>query len=178
MVLGIEFWDKWGGGSMEQTSVHIPDNEQYRELSAYIDSVKGLPGPLINVLHHAQEIFGYLPTEVQTYVSQRLNIPLSTVYGVVTFYNFFSTTPRGKFVVNVCLGTACYVRGADRVVDMFRESLNIDVGQTSDDKQFTLSTARCFGACGLAPAVMVNEDVYGNVDRKKVQEIIKKYSNQ
>lgn len=161
---------------MEQTPVHIPDNEQYRELSAYIDSIKGLPGPLINVLHRAQEIFGYLPQEVQMFVSQRLGVPASTVYGVVTFYNFFSMTPRGKFVINVCLGTACYVRGADRVVDMFKDQLGIDVGETTADKQFTLSTARCFGACGLAPAVMVNEDVYGNVDRKKVQEIFKKYS--
>lgn len=163
---------------MEQTPVHIPDNEQYRALSAYIDSVKGMPGPLINVLHHAQEIFGYLPQEVQMFVSQRLGVPASTVYGVVTFYNFFSMTPRGKFVINVCLGTACYVRGADRVVDMFKDQLGIDVGETTSDKQFTLSTARCFGACGLAPAVMVNEDVYGNVDRKKVQEIFKKYSAQ
>lgn len=163
---------------MEQTPVHIPDNEQYRELSAYIDSIKGLPGPLINVLHRAQEIFGYLPQEVQMFVSQRLGVPASTVYGVVTFYNFFSMTPRGKIVINVCLGTACYVRGADRVVDMFKDQLGIDVGETTADKQFTLSTARCFGACGLAPAVMVNEDVYGNVDRKKVQEIFKKYSEQ
>ncbi len=163
---------------MEQTPVHIPDNEQYRELGTYIDSIKGLPGPLINVLHRAQEIFGYLPQEVQMFVSQRLGVPASTVYGVVTFYNFFSTTPRGKFVINVCLGTACYVRGADRVVDMFKEQLGIDVGETTADKHFTLSTARCFGACGLAPAVMVNEDVYGNVDRKKVQEIYKKYSEQ
>ncbi len=162
---------------MESLKIHIPDNEQYRELGTYIESVGDMPGPLINVLHKAQGIFGYLPMEVQTFISQRLDIPLSTVYGVVTFYNFFSMTPRGKYVVNICMGTACYVKGAAQVVDYFKDGLGIEEGETTEDNMFTLTTARCFGACGLAPVLMVNEDVYGHVDRKKVAEIINKYKD-
>ncbi|HDS02117.1 MAG TPA: NAD(P)H-dependent oxidoreductase subunit E [Firmicutes bacterium] len=160
---------------MEALKIHIPDNEQYRELGAYIESVRNMPGPLINVLHKAQGIFGYLPMEVQAFISRELDIPLSTVYGVVTFYNFFSMTPRGKYVINVCMGTACYVKGAGKVVDYFKDELKVGEGETTEDNLFTLTTARCFGACGLAPVLMVNEDVYGHVDRKKVTEILKKY---
>ena len=160
---------------METAKLHIPDNEQYRELGRYIDSVKDMPGPLINVLHKAQEIFGYLPLEVQTFVSKRLNVPLSQVYGVVTFYNFFSMTPRGKYTINICLGTACYVKGAAKVMDYFKEELGISEGETTEDGMFTLTSARCFGACGLAPVLMVNEDVFGHVDRKKVLQIVEEY---
>ena len=113
--------------------------------------------------------------QVHIFISQRLDIPLSTVYGVVTFYNFFSMTPRGKYVVNICMGTACYVKGAAKVVEYFKDELGIEEGETTEDNLFTLTTARCFGACGLAPVLMVNEDVYGHVDRKKVSEILNKY---
>ncbi len=154
------------------------NHKMYNELKEYIQSVKGTPGPLINVLHRAQEIFGFLPLEVQRFVAQELGVPYSQVYGVVTFYNFFSMTPKGKYEINVCLGTACYVKGADKVVDYFAEELGVKLGETTDDKMFTLSSARCFGACGLAPAVMINEDVYGNVDRKKTKEIIAKYKGE
>lgn len=148
---------------------------KYEELKNYIDSVKDTKGPLINVLHKAQEIFGYIPIEVQKFVAKELNIALSEVYGVVTFYNFFSMKPRGKYEINVCLGTACYVKGANKVIEYFEEELGIKHGETTQDNLFTLSSARCFGACGLAPVIMVNEDVYGYVDRKKVKEVIKKY---
>ena len=160
---------------MEKAKVKIPDNEYYQELEEYINDVKDMPGTLINVLHKAQEIFGYLPIEVQSFIADKLGVPYSKVYGVVTFYNFFSMEPRGKYVINICMGTACYVKGADRVVEYFKQELGIDEGETTEDDLFTLTTARCFGACGLAPVLMVNEDVYGHVDRDKVSEIIKKY---
>ena len=150
-------------------------HQKYDELREYILKIKNTPGPLINVLHKAQEIFGYLPIEVQKFVAKELGVPMSQVYGVVTFYNFFTMKPRGKFVINVCLGTACFVKGANKVMENFEEELGIKHGDTTKDMIFTLSSARCFGACGLAPAVMVNEDVYGNVDKKKIKEIIKKY---
>ncbi|TYB30929.1 MAG: NADH-quinone oxidoreductase subunit NuoE [Candidatus Mcinerneyibacterium aminivorans] len=160
---------------MEEAKVKIPDNEYYQKLEEYINEVKHMPGTLINVLHKAQGIFGYLPVEVQSFIADKLGVPYSKVYGVVTFYNFFSMEPRGKYVVNICMGTACYVKGADRVVEYFKQKLGIDEGETTEDGLFTLTSARCFGACGLAPVLMVNEDVYGHVDRDKVSEIIKKY---
>lgn len=153
-------------------------HEKYDELREYISKVKNTPGPLINVLHKAQEIFGYLPIEVQRFVAKELGVPMSQVYGVVTFYNFFTMKPRGKYVINVCLGTACFVKGANRVLEFFEEELGIKHGETTKDLMFTLSSARCFGACGLAPAIMVNEEVYGNVDKKKVKEIIKHYKEE
>ncbi|MCX8057995.1 MAG: NAD(P)H-dependent oxidoreductase subunit E [Spirochaetes bacterium] len=153
-------------------------HEKYDELKEYILNVKNSAGPLINVLHKAQEIFGYLPIEVQKFVARELGVPMSQVYGVVTFYNFFTMKPRGKYVINVCLGTACFVKGANRVLEYFEEELGVKHGETTKDLLFTLSSARCFGACGLAPAIMVNEEVYGNVDKKKVKEIIKKYKEE
>ena len=149
----------------------------YAELNRVIDSYRNVRGPLIQVLHRAQEIFGYLPPEVQSFVSQRMGIPPSKVHGVVTFYNFFRTIPQGKHVINVCLGTACHVKGASRVVEMLREELGIDIGQTTDDLQFTLSAVRCLGACGLAPVMMIDEDVYGKLDREKIKDALNKYTS-
>jgi NADH-quinone oxidoreductase subunit E len=151
------------------------NHKSYDELKEYIEKVKGNQGVLIGVLHKAQEIFGYLPIEVQKFIAYHLNLPFSQVYGVVTFYNFFSMKPKGKNVINVCLGTACYVKGAERVVNDFEDALGIKMGETTEDKKFTLSSARCFGACGLAPAVMVNEEVFGNVDKKKIEQILKQF---
>ncbi|MFN3410706.1 MAG: NADH-quinone oxidoreductase subunit NuoE [Exilispira sp.] len=151
------------------------NHKSYDELKEYIEKVKGNNGVLIGVLHKAQEIFGYLPIEVQKFIAYNLNLPFSQVYGVVTFYNFFSMKPKGKNVINVCLGTACYVKGAERVVNDFEDALGIKMGETTKDMKFTLSSARCFGACGLAPAVMVNEEVFGNVDKKKIEQILKEF---
>lgn len=151
------------------------NHKSYDELKEYIEKVKGNKGVLIGVLHKAQEIFGYLPIEVQKFIAYHLNLPFSQVYGVVTFYNFFSMKPKGKNVINVCLGTACYVKGAERVVNDFEDALGIKMGETTKDMKFTLSSARCFGACGLAPAVMVNEEVFGNVDKKKIEQILKEF---
>lgn len=155
--------------------IEADQGKLYDELKLYIDTVKSNPGILISVLHKAQGLFGYLPVEVQKFIAMQLNLPFSQVYGVVTFYNFFSMQPKGKHVINVCLGTACYVKGAEKVVTNFEDALHIKMGETTSDKMFTLSSARCFGACGLAPAVMVDDEVYGQVDKKKIDEIIKKY---
>ncbi len=160
---------------METESLHIPDNDHYRELKKFIEEHRNTPGPLIQVLHKAQGIFGYLPKEVQFFVARELNIPFSKVYGVVTFYNFFRTEPIGKHVINVCLGTACHVKGAKDVIDAIKKELNIEVGSTTEDKFFTLSTARCFGACGLAPVMVIDEEVYGRLSPQKVINIIKDF---
>lgn len=131
------------------------------------------PGELINVLHKAQHLFGYLPAEVQRIVAQRLNIPVSKVYGVVTFYSFFTMTPKGEHPISVCMGTACYVRGAEKVLDEFRRVLNINVGETTADGKYSLSSLRCVGACGLAPVVLIGEKVYGRVTPGEVEKILK-----
>ncbi|MDR1755623.1 MAG: NAD(P)H-dependent oxidoreductase subunit E [Culturomica sp.] len=131
------------------------------------------PGELINVLHKAQSIFGYLPREVQEIVACKLGIPVSKVYGVVTFYSFFTMTPKGEHPISVCMGTACYVRGAEKVLDEFKRALGLQVGETSADGKFSLSSLRCVGACGLAPVVLIGEKVYGRVVPGDVEKILK-----
>src|SRR6056297_1039409 len=133
------------------------------------------PRELINVLHKTQEHFGYLPAEIQEVVAQELNVPVAKVYGVVTFYSFFTMLPKGKNPISICTGTACYVRGADNVLQEFKRQLSIDVGQTTDDGKFSLSCLRCVGACGLAPVVLVGEKTYGRVSPDGVKDILKEY---
>lgn len=130
------------------------------------------PGELINVLHKTQNVLGYLPAEVQQMIATELHIPVSKVYGVVTFYSFFSMTPKGEHPVSVCMGTACYVRGAEKVLDEFKRILKINVGETTADGQFSLSSLRCVGACGLAPVVLIGEKVYGRVVPGEVEKMI------
>jgi NADH-quinone oxidoreductase subunit E/NADP-reducing hydrogenase subunit HndA len=132
-------------------------------------------GELINVLHRAQNTFGYLPEEVQHIIADNLKTSLAHVYGVVTFYSFFTMVPKGRFPINVCTGTACYVRGAEKVLDEFKEILKIKVGETTKDEKFSLSSLRCVGACGLAPVVLVGEKVYGRISLDGVQEILDEY---
>jgi NADH:ubiquinone oxidoreductase subunit E len=127
------------------------------------------------VLHKAQELFGFLPIEVQEHVAKGLGLPVSEVYGVVTFYHYFSMQPRGRHTVNLCLGTACYVRGAKKVAEALTQELGIKLGETTPDRRFSLTTQRCFGACGLAPVVMINNDVHGRVTAKKIPAILAKY---
>ncbi len=133
------------------------------------------PGELINVLHKTQGAFGYLPAEVQEVVADCLNIPVAKVYGVVTFYSFFTMLPKGKHPISICTGTACYVRGAEKVLEEFKKSLNIQVGETTPDGKFSLSCLRCVGACGLAPVAMIGEKVYGRVAPENVKDILKEY---
>ena len=132
-------------------------------------------GELINVLHSAQGIFGYLPAEVQELVAQELNVSVAHVYGVVTFYSFFSMLPKGEHPISICMGTACYVRGAEKVLDEFKRQLKVKVGETTPDGKFSLSCLRCVGACGLAPVVTVGEKVYGRVSPDDVKRILNEY---
>ncbi len=160
---------------MDSARFHIPDNEEYRALKKFIDEHRNTPGPLIQVLHKAQSIFGYLPAEVQKFVSMHLNVPLSEIYGVVTFYNFFRTEPIGKHVINVCTGTACHVKGSKVILDALCKELGVEVGGTTEDKFYTVSTARCFGACGLAPVMVIDEEVFGRLSPQKAINIIKDF---
>ncbi|MEI6822271.1 MAG: NADH-quinone oxidoreductase subunit NuoE [Bacteroidota bacterium] len=132
-------------------------------------------GELINVLHKTQSTLGYLPAEVQEVVARELNTSTAHVYGVVTFYSFFTMTPKGEFPISICLGTACYVRGAEKVLDEFKRELKITVGETTADGKFSLSCLRCVGACGLAPVVMVGDKVYGRVAPDGIKDILKDY---
>jgi len=151
-------------------------NLLYQKLQEVIDEKKGLQNPLIEILHQAQGIFGYLPAEVQQYIAEQMNIPIGKIYGVVTFYNFFSMEPRGKHVINVCTGTACYVKGAPKVIQMFEEELSIKMGETTKDGLFTLTSVRCVGACSLAPVFVIDNETYGRVDtRKKLVKILDTY---
>lgn len=145
------------------------------KIKAICEEFNNDKGELINVLHKAQHTFGYLPEEVQEIVAENLNTSLAHVYGVVSFYSFFTMTPKGEHPINICMGTACYVRGAEKVLDEFKKLLNIKVGETTKDEKFSLSSLRCVGACGLAPVVLVGEKVYGRVTLDGVQEILDEY---
>ncbi|TFG84457.1 MAG: NAD(P)H-dependent oxidoreductase subunit E [Spirochaetales bacterium] len=162
---------------VETQQIHIPDNAEYRELKSFIEENRQTPGPLIQVLHRAQKIFGYLPQEVQHFVALEMRLPHAEVYGVVTFYNFFRTEPIGDHIVNICLGTACHVKGASEILKAMEKELGIRVGGTTKDRFLTLSTARCFGACGLAPVMMVDEEVYGRLNPQKSIQILKDLRN-
>lgn len=148
---------------------------EFKQLKEFIDSVKDTEGILMQTLQKAQGIFGYLPIEVQKFIAEETGIPLAEVYGVVTFYTQFSTTPKGKHKIGVCLGTACYVKGAQLVIDKLAKELNVKVGSTTEDNLFTLEATRCLGCCGLAPVMMIDDEVYGKVDPKHIPEIIAKY---
>lgn len=154
----------------------VLNEEKFHELEEFINSLSNKKGAVIEVLHKAQHIFGYLPEEVQIFVAEKLNIPASQVFGVVSFYSYFTTEPRGEFVVNICMGTACFVRGSANVLAEFENKLNIKSGQTTPDGKFTLGSLRCVGACGLAPVVMVNDKVYGNVKPEDVDKILADYN--
>ncbi|HOA28735.1 MAG: NAD(P)H-dependent oxidoreductase subunit E [Candidatus Cloacimonetes bacterium] len=157
-------------------SVTQDQNRLYDRLAEVIEEKKDLRNPLIEILRIAQEIFGYLPIEVQEFVADKMNVPASKIYGVVTFYNFFSMKPRGKYTLNVCTGTACFVKGAPRLIQMLSEELNVKMGETTEDGRFTMSAVRCVGACSLAPVFVIGEDTYGRIDNKdKVKEIISRY---
>jgi len=149
--------------------------EQSAKLQEVIAKYKGTEGALIPTLHEAQAIYGYLPYEVQKKISEGLDIPMAEIYGVVTFYTQFSIYPKGKFNVAVCLGTACYVKGSGDIIEKVKERLGIDVGQCTDDGKFSLEATRCIGACGLAPVLTVNDDVYGKITADDVDDILSKY---
>ena len=134
-------------------------------------------GELINILHKTQEAFGYLPTEVQQVIARELNVSEAKVYGVVTFYSFFTMQPKGKHKISVCMGTACYVRGAEKIVDELKKELNIKVGEITPDGKFSLDCLRCVGACGLAPVMNIGDKTYGRLDPKEVKGILESYKD-
>jgi len=142
------------------------------QVKSICDKYGNDPGELINILHEAQHLLGYLPEDVQRVIARKLNIPVSKVYGVVTFYTFFTMSPKGKHPISVCLGTACYVRGSEKLLEEFKRVLGIDVGETTPDGKFSLDCLRCVGACGLAPVVMIGEKVYGRLQPESVKKII------
>jgi len=158
------------------TSVKIKlkqtDVDKLKEICSSFDNKAG---ELINVLHKSQGAFGYLPAEVQEIVAEELNVAVAKVYGVVTFYSFFTMIPKGKHPISICTGTACYVRGAEKVLDEFKRRLEIQVGETTVDGKYSLSCLRCVGACGLAPVVLVGEKVFGRVSPDGVAEILAEY---
>jgi NADP-reducing hydrogenase subunit HndA len=159
---------------MSSIKIELHEN-QVKELVEVCRSFSNDPYELINVLHKAQGIFGYLPAEVQEIVARELKIPVAKVYGVVTFYSFFTMIPKGQNPISICMGTACYVRGAEKVLEEFKRKLNVEVGETTKDGKFSLNCLRCVGACGLAPVVMVGDKTYGRVSPDGVQEILAEY---
>lgn len=149
--------------------------EQEEQLKAVIESYQGQEGAAIPVLHEAQGIYGYLPLEVQTMIAEGLNVPLAEIYGIVTFYTQFSLYPKGKYQIGVCLGTACYVKGSGDILERIKQRLNVEVGECSEDGKFSIDATRCIGACGLAPVITINDDVYGRLVVDDVDDILKKY---
>jgi len=163
---------------MTQNCAGCPEaKEKANKLSGIIAKYKDTPGALIPVLHEAQEVYGYLPLEVQLEISNQLNIPLAEVYGVVSFYTQFTIYPKGKYKINVCMGTACYVKGSGEILDKFKTRLSIDVGECTEDGKYSLDACRCIGACGLAPVVTVNDKVYGKLTADQVDSIVDEYEN-
>jgi len=157
---------------MNTTALHEPQIQTMKDIC---QSFGNRSGELINILHKTQEAFGYLPVEVQQVIAKELNIPVAKVYGVVTFYSFFTMKPKGLHPISVCMGTACYVRGAEKIVDALKEELDIDVGGVTNDGKFSLNCLRCVGACGLAPVMMIGDKVYGRIEPKEVKGILDSY---
>ena len=153
----------------------ILEIEQFKELDQYIDSLPDKEESLIHILHRAQQIFGFLPKEVQLHIARTIGIPAAKVNGVVSFYSFFTQTPRGKHTISVCMGTACFVKGADKILEAIKKELNIDNGETTSDGLFTLRDVRCVGTCALAPVVLVDEKVYGHVTEAEIVKILESY---
>ncbi|KUO62527.1 MAG: hydrogenase [Gracilibacter sp. BRH_c7a] len=151
------------------------DQQKYEKIAEIIAKYKNQAGSLIQVLHAAQNIYGYLPLELQRFIAAGMDKPLAEVSGVITFYSFFSTQPKGKHTIRVCMGTACYVRGGKKLVDRLEDILKVQVGETTEDRKYTLDIARCIGACGLAPAMMIDDVVYKQVNPDKLETILAKY---
>jgi NADH:ubiquinone oxidoreductase subunit E len=145
------------------------------QIENVIDLYKDKEGSLIQVLHLSQGIYGHLPLELQEFISERMDIPLTEIAGVISFYSFFTTEPRGEHTIRVCMGTACYVRGGKKIVESLRDRLGVELGGTTEDGKFTFEIARCIGACGLAPAMMIDDTVYKQVNVNKLDRILEKY---
>jgi NADH-quinone oxidoreductase subunit E len=149
--------------------------EMYKELDSFIDSLPDTKGALITVLHKAQSIFGYLPHEIQSHVGKKLGIPSSRVNGVVTFYSYFTEKPKGEHVIQVCLGTACFVRGSAGILKKLEEKLNVKAGETTTDGKFSIDPLRCIGTCGLGPVLTIDGKVFGQVSPDSIDGILAQY---
>jgi NADH:ubiquinone oxidoreductase subunit E len=149
--------------------------DEWAKVDEIIERYKAKPGSLIPVLEQVQGVVGFLPAEVQHRIAEGLNLSRALVYGVVTFYSFFTMVPRGRHIIRVCLGTACYVKRSEEILDKLKTELTVSVGKMTEDKRYSLESVRCLGACGLAPVVVVDSDTYGAVDPVKVMEIVHKY---
>jgi NADP-reducing hydrogenase subunit HndA len=147
----------------------------FRELDDFVDRLPTKEGHLVTVLHKAQNLFGYLPREVQQYVAGLMDVSPAKVYGVVSFYTFFTMVPKGKYPISICMGTACYVKQADKIVDAFKDLLGVEIGQVTRDGKFSIDVLRCVGACALAPILTVGEKVYAHVTPDQVKKIIAEY---
>lgn len=161
--------------SEKATPAFVMTKEQEEKVQQVIAKYKDTDGALIPVLHEVQEIIGYLPLEVQKVISEGIGVPVSEIYGVVTFYTQFSINPKGKYKIGVCLGTACYVKGSGDILEKIKQIIGIDVGECTEDGKFSLEATRCIGACGLAPVFTVNDDVYGRLVPDDVEGILAKY---
>jgi NADH:ubiquinone oxidoreductase subunit E len=155
--------------------IEVTEEQMLEQLEEVLSEYREKPGALIPILQTAQTMFGYLPQKALRRIATVLDKPFSEVAGVVGFYSFFSTVPRGKYLVRVCLGTACYVRGGKQVLDSIKKALAIDIGETTQDRLFSLDIGRCFGACGLAPVIMVNDDVHQRVKPSKINDLLNSY---
>lgn len=151
------------------------NEEKIKELKLFLQEQRGKKGALITVLHKAQDLFGYLPLEIQELVSKELRVPLSEIYGVATFYSRFTFIPKGENVVSVCLGTACYVKGAENILKEIEKELGIKSGETTPDLKFSISATRCIGECGIAPVISVNDKAYGNLKAEDIKGILAEY---
>ena len=163
----VETWE-----SMDQEFT----SEELAGVYDIIESYRSKPGSLIPVLEDVQELLGYIPKSIQRRIALGMGIPFSEVYGVVTFYSYFTMVPRGRHTIRCCLGTACYVRGAKRNLETLKETLGIEPGETTEDRRFSLEVIRCLGACGLAPVIMIDEDTHGQVKPNKISEILETYA--
>ena len=163
---------------MQKRISNIPfsgTKEQEAQLFEIIEKRKNEPGAIMPVLQEAQNVYGYLPIEVQQMVADGLGVPLSEVFGVATFYSQFSLTPKGKYNISVCLGTACYVKGSGKILEELSKNLGIEAEECTEDGKFSLTACRCIGACGLAPVITINDDVYGRLVPEDVKDILAKY---
>jgi len=158
-----------------ETSACTCKSEKFKQLEIIIADHKDQPGSLIPVMHEAQDLFGHLPYDVQAAIAEGLDVPLADVYGVATFYSKFTLQAKGEYQINVCMGTACYVKGAQMILDKIADMLQIKVGETSSDGLFSLDATRCIGACGLAPVMTINENVYGQLTVDNAEKIMKEY---
>ena len=161
--------------ALNATESDFDKEKALEQIENVIDLYKDKEGSLIQVLHLSQEIYGHLPLDLQEFISERMDIPLAEISGVVSFYSFFTTEPRGEHTIRVCMGTACYVRGGKKIVESLRDKLGIELGGTTEDGKFTFEIARCIGACGLAPAMMIDDTVYKQVNVNKLDRILDKY---